>query len=76
MGNALRFKKFKYPGRSGPNAYYYNAFVRDVIVATIRHDSKGWWNSWHRTLIPATEDEKQQIVEFVAQLNAGAEIIL
>jgi hypothetical protein len=72
MGNALRFKKFKYPGR---DAYYYNAFVRDVIVSTIRYDRvHGWWESWHRVLISPTPEEKQAILDFVVELNSGKEV--
>lgn len=71
MGDALRFsKKLQYPGRSGPTAYYYNAFVRDVIVATIRYDRvHGWWEAWHRVIIPPKEEERQAIRDFVAELN-------
>lgn len=73
MGNALRFsKKLKHPGRE---SYYYNAFVRDVIIATIRHDKNGWWNSWHRTLIPATEAERQAVIDFMTELTAGEGIV-
>lgn len=72
MGNALRFsKKLKFSGRE---AYYYLAFVRDVIIATIYHDKNGWWNSWHRTLIPATEAERQAVIDFVSELNSMEEV--
>lgn len=67
-------KKHKRPGQSGPNAYYYMAFLNDATFATIWHTSKGWWNSWYRMHITVTEEDRQVVSDFVARLNAGEEL--